>query len=120
MSSRRAFLAVVPALVSAAVLPAVVVAPARADDAAPRSLSYEEAESLNRKRRAEITLVLFGGSFVGDWSIETSGTANWLGTWVATPHQESVPEPASLLLLGTGAAGIAANARRRRNRDRLG
>ena len=52
MSSRRAFLAVVPALVSAAILRAVLVAPARADDAAPRSLSYEEAESLSRKFKA--------------------------------------------------------------------
>ena len=62
------------------------------------------------------TLVLFGGLFVGDWSIETNGLALWSGTWVATPHQESAPEPASLLLLGMSAAGLAANERRRRNR----
>jgi hypothetical protein len=48
----RALLAIVPAVVSAAVLPALLAAPARADDAAPRSLSYAEAESLSRKFKA--------------------------------------------------------------------
>ena len=62
------------------------------------------------------TLTLFGGAVPGDWDIFDNGLALWMGTWTAEPHNESVPEPASLLLLGTGAAGLSARARRRRAR----
>lgn len=60
------------------------------------------------------SLILFGGFFEGDWNIESSGVSIWRGTWEAVPHQDEVAEPASLLLLGTGIAGVAATARRRR------
>jgi len=49
VSLARAFLAASSAVVAVAVLPAARVAPARADDAGSRPLSYAEAESLSRK-----------------------------------------------------------------------
>ena len=61
------------------------------------------------------TLSLFGGIFAGDWSIDASGVVLWQGTWEADAQEEEpVPEPATLLLFGTGAASLIARARHRR------
>lgn len=65
------------------------------------------------------TLSLFGGFLGGDWGIDTGGVQIWHGTWEAKPHEDTVPEPASLLLLGTGAASLVARARRRRGSPTL-
>ena len=62
-------------------------------------------------------LSLFGGVFAGDWMIDSGGVSIWHGTWEARPHEETVPEPATLLLFGTSTASLIARAwRRRRSR----
>lgn len=61
-------------------------------------------------------LNLFGGFVAGNWSIDSGGVELWHGTWKATPQdEETVPEPATLLLFGTGAGSLLARARRRRS-----
>ena len=61
------------------------------------------------------------GSFslaIADLFVETGQTANI--TAGTTGQQQAIPEPATLLLLGTGLTGIAAKLRKRRNdRKRL-
>ena len=63
------------------------------------------------------TLSLFGGIFAGEWGIDTSGVQLWHGTWEARPHEETIPEPAALLLFGSSTAGLIARARRQRRKD---
>jgi hypothetical protein len=59
------------------------------------------------------------GSFtltMADVFVQSGNTAN-LTAGITGAQQTTVPEPATLLLLGTGLSGIAAGVRRRRNRD---
>jgi hypothetical protein len=59
------------------------------------------------------------GSFtltIPDIFVQSGNTAN-LTAGISGAQQTTVPEPATLLLLGTGLSGIAAGVRRRRNRN---
>jgi len=63
------------------------------------------------------TLNLFGGVFAGDWFIDSGGVSIWNGSWEAKPHQDAVPEPATLTLFGTSIVSLIARARRQRRKQ---